>query len=68
MPNFDVRNDTTPIMKYAGRGAEKPTIAAMKSALTTHNATSYTATRMNTMTYNDLLYACQEHGLSVVGI
>jgi hypothetical protein len=68
LADYDVRADTLPQLAYPGRGAEKPTIAAMKTALDTHNATSYRATRLNTMTYNDLLYACQLHGLSVVGI
>lgn len=68
MADYDIRTTTTPAQPFPSRGWRKPTIAAMKTALDTYNSTSYTAARMLTMTYNDLLYACQLHGLSVVGI
>lgn len=66
MAGFDVKNDVTPAQKWDQPST--PTIAAMKAALTTHNATSYSATRLNTMTELDLIYACRQHNLSVVGL
>lgn len=37
----------------------------LKTALAAYNSTSYTAQRMLTMTYNDLVYAARLHGLTV---
>jgi 5,10-methylene-tetrahydrofolate dehydrogenase/methenyl tetrahydrofolate cyclohydrolase len=46
--------------------AGRPTIAALKTALATVNGgTSYTADRLASLTYNDLVHACRVHGLSV---
>jgi len=66
MPDFDVRNSTTPLLVHDK--PHKPDIAALKAALTTYNATSYTPARMNTMTYDDLIYACRTHSLAVTGL
>lgn len=68
MADYDTRNTVTPALPFPPRGWTKPTIAAMKTALNTFSATSYTTAGMLTMTYNDLLYACKLHGLTVVGI
>ena len=66
LADFDVRNDTTPELEFDQ--PHKPTIAALKAALTTFSATSYPTDRLNTMTYNDLIYAARVHDLSVVGL
>lgn len=60
-------NDTLPD-NPTKRDYDKPTIAALKSALNTYNATSYTASRMMSMTKNDLIFACKTHSLSVTGL
>lgn len=66
MPAFDIAYDTAPAnrsMKPRG-----PSITNLKSALTTFNATSYTADRLNQMSKNDLIYACVTHNLTVAGL
>ncbi len=66
MPAFDQRYDTLPQNKNSKpRG---PSIANLKSALTTYNSTSYSADRLNQMTMNDLVSACVVHGLTVAGL
>lgn len=67
MADYDLKNDVLPKLVYPKAGT-KPTIAAMKAALTTFSAASYTPARLFSMSENDLLYACQLHGLAVVGI
>ena len=67
MADFDTQNDTTPVLTTARKGI-KPTIAAMKAALTTFSASSYTADRLNAMTEDDLVYACKTHALTPVGL
>lgn len=65
-PVFDQRYDTAPAnTKQRPRG---PKISDLKAALTTFNSTSYTADRLNAMTYNDLVHACVVHGLTVTGL
>lgn len=66
MPAFDIRYDTPPANRASRpRG---PSLVNLKAALTTYNATSYTADRMNQMTKNDLIHACTLHGLTVSGL
>lgn len=66
MPAFDQRYDTAPQNKQTRpRG---PKITDLKTALTTFSSTSYTADRLNQMSYNDLVYACQTHNLTVTGL
>ena len=66
MPTFDIRYDTTPANRATlPRG---PSLVNLKAALTTYNATSYTAVRMNQMSKNDLIHACTLHGLTVNGL
>lgn len=66
MPQHDLLNDVTP--KNTNRPPVGPTVAALKSALSTYNSTSYPATYLNTATKNDLIYAAKLHGLSVAGL
>lgn len=66
MVDFDPQNDTVPKNSLVVKTF--PTIAALKAALNTYNATSYTAARMMSMTENDLIYACKLHSLTVVGL
>lgn len=66
MADHDPREDITP--KNNLHVPRRPTVAALKAALTTHNATSYSAARLQSMTYNDLVYAARQHSLSVVGL
>ena len=66
MPAFDILYDTTPSNRASRpRG---PSLVNLKAALTTYNATSYTAYRMNQMSKNDLIHACTLHGLTVNGL
>ena len=66
MPAFDIRYNTTPANRASRpRG---PSLVNLKAALTTYNATSYTAARMNQMSKNDLIHACTLHGLTVNGL
>lgn len=66
MANYDVRNDVTPVQQFDPPSL--PTVAAMRSALTTHSATSYSADRLNAMTELDMIFACRTHSLSVPGL
>tara|TARA_R110002020_G_scaffold404912_1_gene614976 strand:+ start:16297 stop:16497 length:201 start_codon:yes stop_codon:yes gene_type:complete len=66
MPDFDIKYGTVPAnTAVRPRG---PSIANLKAALTTFNATSYSAARLNTMSKNDLISACITHGLTVAGL
>lgn len=66
MPAFDIQYDTTPANRNSKpRG---PSIANLKSALSTFSSTSYTAARMNGMSKNDLISACTVHSLAVPGL
>lgn len=66
MALFDVKNDVTPVNTLKPPSA--PTVAALRTALTTYNATSYSVDRLNTMSENDMVYAARLHGLTVVGL
>ena len=67
MANHDVKNDTTPANTL--KLPSKPTISAMRTALLTVNGgASYPAATLNTMTQNDMVYACRLHGLTVDGL
>lgn len=66
MANFDIRYDTAPANQSTKpRG---PSTANLRSALTTFNATSYSTTRLDAMSKNDLIYACVAHNLTVAGL
>lgn len=66
MPNYDVKNDVTPVQPFDP--PHLPTISAMRTALSTFSATSYSTDRLNTMTELDMLYACRVHNLTVAGL
>lgn len=69
MADFHVKSDTVPALgALSSVSTLRPTVAALKTALTAFNSTSYSAARMHTMTYNDLVYAARLHSLSVVGL
>ncbi len=66
MADFDIYNDPQPQMRNAGFPTlVKPTVAQLKAALTTFNATSYSPARLNAMTKQDMLNAVRVHGLTV---
>jgi hypothetical protein len=66
MANFDTRYDTLPANPMTKpRG---PSITNLRSALTTHNATSYSDSRLAAMSKNDMIYACVVHNLTVAGL
>lgn len=66
MPAFDRRYDTLPQNRASKpRG---PSIANLKTALSTYSGTSYTTDRLNQMSYNDLVSACAVHNLTVAGL
>ena len=63
MARMDIVLDPTPqnaLKPYRG-----PSVTALRTALTTYNATSYSVARLDDMTKNDMLYACRTHGLAV---
>lgn len=66
MANFDILNDTTP--KNSAKRPAGPTISALRTALTTFSATSYSSSRLDAMSENDMVYATKVHGLTVAGI
>lgn len=66
MPVFDRKYDTTP--QNVNSRPRGPKISDLKAALTTFNSTTYTADRLNQMSQNDLIYACNVHGLTVAGL
>jgi hypothetical protein len=68
MADWDTMNDPTPQNPIKRATGTKPTIAALKSALTTADAATYTTARLLSMTKNDLVFACKTLGLTVTGI
>lgn len=66
MANTDSKNGVTPVNTFKPPSA--PTVSALRTALNTHSATSYSTDRLETMTELDMIYACRVHGLSVVGL
>lgn len=66
MAEFDVKNDVVPV--NLRKPASKPTITALRTALNTFSATSYSATRLNSMTELDMVSAARAHGLTVDGL
>lgn len=65
-PAFDIRYDTAP-QNRASR-PRGPKITDLKTALSTFSSTSYTADRLNAMSYNDLVSAAVTHNLTVAGL
>jgi hypothetical protein len=79
MADLTLGNTADVTDKRAGRGnttatsiiaeiGNYDTIADIKARLTALNATSYTAARMQTMTYNDLVYALRIASADAAGI
>lgn len=66
MANHDVLNDVAPV--NALKRPSKPTVSALRTALNTYSATSYSTDRLNAMTKNDMVYAARLHGLTVDGV
>lgn len=66
MANFDIKSDTTP--KNNAVPPVGPSITALRSALSTFNATSYSNDRLDAMSENDMVYAARVHGLTVAGV
>lgn len=66
MANFDIKYDTVPQSPFgAPRG---PSVTALRSALTTFNATSYSSVRLDQMSKGDMISAARIHALSVPGL
>ena len=67
MADHDIKYDTLPANTLVRpRG---PKIADMKTALSGVNGgASYTPSRLNTMSKNDMVSACRIHGLTVAGL
>lgn len=61
----DVKN-VTPV--NTKRPTSKPTVEALRTALNTFNATSYSTVRLNAMTKLDMFNAARIHGLTVDGL
>jgi hypothetical protein len=71
MPDFDVKNDITPLMPFPSttQGGRFPTIAALKAAISgSAVASSYPAATLQVATKNDLIFICRTHGIAVVGV
>lgn len=66
MANHDIRNDVAPAQTL--KRPSLPTVAALRTALNTHSATSYSTDRLNGMSKNDMISAARTHGLSVAGL
>jgi hypothetical protein len=62
----DVYNDTTPHLQH--KQTRQPTISALRTALTTYSASTYTAAVLNGMTKRDMEYAARAAGLTVAGL
>lgn len=60
MPAFDVIADTTPqLTPRVTRHYGRKTVTQLKTELQALDATTYTNTVVNNMTYDDLVYAAQ---------
>lgn len=69
MADFDVNADTRPALPYPNTGRAKPSISALKTAISgSGKASSYPTDRLNAATKNDLIYICRTEGISVVGL
>jgi hypothetical protein len=66
MANFDIFSDTTP--KNLVKRPAGPTIAALRTALSTYSASTYTTAALNAMAKNDMVYAATVYGLTVAGM
>lgn len=67
MVDLDVRNGITPVQTIKQPSA--PTVAALKAAISgSAFAARYPAAFMHAATYNDLVYVCRLHGITVAGI
>lgn len=66
MANHDIKADTTPA--NSNMPPWKPTVAALRTALSTFNATTFSADRLNAMSKNDMIYAARVSGLTVDGL
>lgn len=68
MANFDVNADSTPVLVNK-KADTKPTIAALRSAITGSDySASYPAAFLDAATKDDLIYVAKTHGISVVGL
>jgi len=67
MADFDIANDGyNPTNIWSP--LQKPSIAGLKAALTAFNATTFSASKLNLMSRNDMLYAARVNGVAVPGI
>jgi len=67
LANHDVRNATTPLLLH--KPPSEPTVTELRTALLTVNGgLSYPAAVLEGMSYNDMVYACRVHALSVNGL
>lgn len=65
MANADTRVDYLP--KNYNVLPTGPSIAQYRTALAAYNSTSYSSTRLDTMTERDMRYALDVHGIAVTG-
>lgn len=67
MANFDIKYDTQPQNRFnRPRG---PKISDMRTALLAVNGgVSYTNSRLDGMSENDMIYACIAHNLTIGGL
>jgi len=69
MADFDVNTDTTPKQPFPSVSNVKPSIAALKTAISGSGvASSYPAAVLQAATKNDLIYICRTNNISVAGL
>jgi|TARA_R100000482_G_scaffold124710_2_gene78548 hypothetical protein len=67
MANHDVLNDVAPVNVL--KRPSKPTVGDLRTALAEVNSgDSYTTSRLNSMTKNDMISAARIHELTVDGL
>lgn len=67
MAGHDVRNDPNPPLKF--KKPSLPTVSAMRTAIAASGvASSYPTATLEKATYNDLVYICRLHNISVAGL
>jgi cytoplasmic iron level regulating protein YaaA (DUF328/UPF0246 family) len=66
MARTDVKNDITPV--NTRKPPSKPTVAALRAALTAYSGTTYSAVKLDGMQKNDMVFAARTHSLTVDGL
>lgn len=68
MPANDYHAEKAAVAPLVNRFPSGPTVTALRTALSTANATYWTSARLDAATKRDLIYAARLAGLSVAGL